>query len=171
MRTVTDIVIHCAALPNGSPLGIHAIDTMHKANGWRRHSSLATVHSPDLPHVGYHYVITCDGELQSGRHVDEVGAHTQGNNARSIGICLIGTDKFTPAQWKTLRELVEHLFESGYRRCRVQGHRDYSPDLNGDGQISKNEWIKICPGFDVHEWLTGGMQPLAAHLLEVADAA
>ncbi|GAF75520.1 unnamed protein product, partial [marine sediment metagenome] len=29
------------------------------------------------------------------------------------------------------------------------GHRDLSVDLNGDGVISKNEWMKQCPCFDV----------------------
>ena len=28
------------------------------------------------------------------------------------------------------------------------GHRDASPDKNGDGKITKNEWIKECPCFD-----------------------
>ena len=34
-----------------------------------------------------------------------------------------------------------------------KGHRDYSPDTNGDGVISKYEWIKGCPCFDVQEWM------------------
>ncbi len=38
----------------------------------------------------------------------------------------------------------------------VCGHRDLSPDLNGDGAISQNEWCKTCPGFDVGTWLDGG---------------
>ena len=40
-----------------------------------------------------------------------------------------------------------------------------SQDLNGDGQITRDEWIKICPGFNVNEWLKGGMLPLSAHTL------
>ena len=33
--------------------------------------------------------------------------------------------------------------------CRVCGHRDLSPDLNGNGEIEPEEWIKQCPCFDV----------------------
>jgi N-acetylmuramoyl-L-alanine amidase len=28
------------------------------------------------------------------------------------------------------------------------GHRDTSPDLNKDGKITPNEYIKSCPCFD-----------------------
>lgn len=28
------------------------------------------------------------------------------------------------------------------------GHRDLSPDLNGDGVVRENEWVKACPCFD-----------------------
>ena len=40
------------------------------------------------------------------------------------------------------------------------------PDLNGDGKITANEWIKLCPGFDVSEWIEEGMQPLPDHTTE-----
>ena len=32
---------------------------------------------------------------------------------------------------------------------RVCGHRDLSPDLNGNGEIEPEEWIKQCPCFEV----------------------
>ncbi len=36
----------------------------------------------------------------------------------------------------------------------VYGYRDLSPDVNGDGQITAVDWIKVCPCYDVHqEWL------------------
>ena len=31
---------------------------------------------------------------------------------------------------------------------RLCGHRDLSPDLNGNGEIEPEEWIKECPCFD-----------------------
>lgn len=34
---------------------------------------------------------------------------------------------------------------------QVLGHRDTSPDLNGDGVISPNEYMKACPCFDVQK--------------------
>jgi hypothetical protein len=41
--------------------------------------------------------------------------------------------------------------------CNIQnvlGHRDFSPDLNGDGLITPNEWMKACPCFDVSKKLS-----------------
>ncbi len=35
----------------------------------------------------------------------------------------------------------------------IVGHRDLSKDLNNDGKITPNEWSKLCPNFDVKEWL------------------
>ena len=36
-----------------------------------------------------------------------------------------------------------------YPGCKVCGHRDLSPDLNGNGEIEPEEWVKQCPCFDV----------------------
>ena len=52
----------------------------------------------------------------------------------------------------------------------VCGHRDLSPDLNGDGIATSNEWLKTCPGFAVRAWLANGLQPLAQHIFEEAPA-
>ena len=57
-------------------------------------------------------------------------------------------DTRTPAQRATLRQLVGQLQEK-FSGCRVCGHRDLSPDLNGNGEIEPEEWIKQCPCFDV----------------------
>jgi N-acetylmuramoyl-L-alanine amidase len=35
----------------------------------------------------------------------------------------------------------------------VKGHRDWSPDLDGDGVIEKHEWLKDCPCFEVSEFM------------------
>ena len=38
-------------------------------------------------------------------------------------------------------------------QATILGHRDLSPDSNGDGRITPNEWIKQCPCFDaLHEY-------------------
>ena len=31
----------------------------------------------------------------------------------------------------------------------IFGHRDLSPDVDGDGHIEPEEWMKSCPCFDV----------------------
>ena len=34
-----------------------------------------------------------------------------------------------------------------FPKAKIVGHRDLSPDLNGDGIIQPNEWTKLCPSF------------------------
>ena len=31
------------------------------------------------------------------------------------------------------------------------GHRDLSPDRNGNGEIEPEEWMKACPCFDAEQ--------------------
>ena len=38
---------------------------------------------------------------------------------------------------------------TGYHYARVCGHRDLSPDLDGDGKVEPWEWVKQCPCFEV----------------------
>lgn len=146
MREIKHIIIHCSATRNGdAKTKLADLDRMHRERGWRK--------------VGYHYVIEVDGNLAVGRAEDEIGAHVEGNNNSSIGICLVGTNQFTGAQWEKLASLLRDL-EDRYPGADVKGHRDYSPDLNGDGLIEPREWFKTCPGFEVATWLLSGMDPL-----------
>ena len=79
-----------------------------------------------------------------------------GYNAYSIGICYEGglDVRYRPADTRTewqkhsLRVLIRTLLMD-YPGCRVCGHRDLSPDRNGDGRISPEEWVKECPCFEV----------------------
>jgi N-acetyl-anhydromuramyl-L-alanine amidase AmpD len=180
-RLIKDIIIHCAATPNGKPFTIADIDSMHKARGFKRDSQAVRNLNSNLRHVGYHFVITTEGHIETGRGLEEIGAHVQGNNSKSIGICMIGTDKYTPAQWEALRTCVINLSTiiqgrphataegalNAYKDMgiSIRGHRDFSPDLNGDGQITRNEWLKTCPGFSVTDWIKGGMVQMKASVL------
>ena len=47
-----------------------------------------------------------------------------------------------------MRVLVRTLL-TDYPGCEVCGHRDLSTDLNGNGEIEPEEWIKACPCFEV----------------------
>jgi hypothetical protein len=75
----------------------------------------------------------------------------KGFNANSIHLCYKGgwdgTDTRTDAQKRSLLELVQHYIKL-YPNAKVVGHRDLSPDLNGDGKITSNEWVKLCPCFN-----------------------
>ena len=171
MRLINLIVIHCSASPNGDSLfrgspgtpgfqsPVIAINAWHKARGFKRDPAACARFNPTLDAIGYHYVIYRNGAVIAGRDEAEIGAHVTGFNQKSLGICLVGTDRFTRKQWASLRELVTSL-RMVHQDPRVVGHRDLSPDLNKNGIVEKFEWLKTCPGFDVAAWLDGGMTPL-----------
>jgi N-acetylmuramoyl-L-alanine amidase len=119
-----EIIIHCAATPNGKHFTAKDIDRWHKENGWSG--------------IGYHYVICINGLVEKGREEHVTGAHAKGHNEDSIGICMIGNDKYNQVQWYKLRELVAQLMTK-YEGVKVIGHNEISH--------------KSCPGFDVQEWL------------------
>jgi N-acetylmuramoyl-L-alanine amidase len=182
-RTVNLIVLHCSATPSGQWLGgsvpgragyvsaSRSIDLWHAKAGFKRQPAWVARHNTQLKHIGYHYVVDLDGRLWLGRHLAEVGAHVAGHNANSVGICLVGgaemDARYTAAQWATLAGLVGQL--AGHlgvplqhvqgRGTGVCGHRDLSPDANGDGRITRRDWLKTCPGFDVAGWLQAGLVP------------
>lgn len=149
---ILKIVIHCSATRNGKSLktnnqsAAQVIDSWHKERGYSR--------------IGYHFVIDVDGTVETGRQVGEIGAHVKGHNRNSVGICLVGGitkegknhAEYTAEQWQALYKLLREL-ESQHPKAKIYGHRDLSPDLNGDGSITPNEWVKACPCFDVWEWL------------------
>ena len=139
------IVVHCSATLPRPDIDIKDIDRMHKERGWRS--------------CGYHYVIPTDGRLQGGRSLNEIGAHTKGHNRVSWGVCLVGginssgksENNFTHEQMSSLRSVLKTLKQNA-PQAEILGHRDLSPDLDGDGVIERHEWIKDCPCFDVREW-------------------
>lgn len=110
--------------------------------------------------IGYHAVIRRSGEIEFGRHFDEPGAHVQGHNFRSVGVCMVGgvdangepENNFTNEQFESLRALLDML-QLAYPNATVLGHRDLSPDLDGDGLVTEAEWLKDCPCFSVRDWL------------------
>jgi len=149
-RTATDLlVVHCSATRPTQDIGVRDITQWHIQRGFDT--------------VGYHYVIRRNGEVERGRPENAVGAHVRGQNVNSIGICLAGgvdnagkpANNFTAAQFVALHQLLDEL-RKRYPEARVLGHRDLSPDRNGDGVISPNEFIKACPSFDVATWLANG---------------
>ncbi len=146
-RTITDIVIHCTASPVIRDYTAADIRRMHvRDRGWAD--------------IGYHYVVRLDGTIEPGRDVDTIGAHVSGYNAHSIGIVYVGgighdgkaRDTRTENQKNALLNLLLMLRKI-YPNARISGHRDFSPDKNGNGIIEPCEWIKECPCFDArHEY-------------------
>lgn len=143
-RIIKELVIHCTASPEGRNLTVEDIRKIHLKNGWSD--------------IGYHYVIDLNGNIHNGRDVDLIGAHVSGHNSNSIGIVYVGgvdrngkgKDTRTPKQKEALVKLLHELREY-YPTARICGHRDFSKDLNGNGIIEPNEWIKECPCFSVRD--------------------
>ena len=151
MKTIDAIVIHCSATRAGQDVRAADIDKMHKERGFSG--------------IGYHFVVDLDGRVEIGRPLPQDGAHCntpglsgQSYNKHSIGICYVGgldrdgnpADTRTPAQKVALDDLVYKLINE-YPIKEVIGHRDASPDKNGNGKIERNEWIKQCPCFSVRD--------------------
>lgn len=150
MKKIDAIVIHCSATRAGMDVRASDIDKWHKERGFAR--------------IGYNFVVDLDGTVEVGRPLTMDGAHcnTAGvsglsYNKHSIGICYVGgldkngraCDTRTPEQKAALAKLVYDLMDKYPEIVEVIGHRDASPDKNGDGVITRNEWIKDCPCFDV----------------------
>lgn len=156
VRSRTDfIVLHVSATPPSRDIGAAEINAMHKAKGWKG--------------IGYHFVMRRGGVIETGRAVNQVGAHVEGWNSVSIGICLVGgidehgraQDNRTDAQNAALLSFLPGLLKS-YPHAKICGHRDLSPDRNGNGRVDRDEFLKECPCFDVIPWAR-------AHGLPAAD--
>ena len=153
MRNIDSIIVHCSATKAGQDFTVADIDHWHRQRGFNG--------------IGYHYVIRLDGKLEKGRDVALAGAHCKGWNERSVGICYIGgldengrpADTRTNAQKRVLYQIIIDL-QREYNILQVLGHRDTSPDLNGDGVIEPYEYVKACPCFDVKEFLRSGRELL-----------
>ena len=99
--------------------------------------------------------MSADGVVHQMLDEERVSNGVKGWNSKLINVAYIGgidatgkaTDNRTEAQKKSLKALLK-LLRSRYPKATIQGHRDFSPDLNGDGKITRNEWIKACPCFD-----------------------
>ena len=142
-RTIDQIIIHCSATREDRTLTPADLEVIHRRRGFDG--------------IGYHFYIRRDGTVHKTRPLWKVGAHCRGHNAHSIGICYEGgldsagrpADTRTPEQRSALRLLIYQLEKCFKRNLAICGHRDLSPDLNGNGEVEPEEWIKQCPCFDV----------------------
>ena len=104
------VVLHHAAAKACSP---YQVDSWHKANGWTG--------------IGYHYFVRKDGTIYRGRPEWATGAHAQGKNHESIGICAEGNydeEYVMPdAQKDSIQELLRDI-KLRYPNTTVKGHRN-----------------------------------------------
>ena len=129
MRKISEIIVHCAATPEGKAFTVADIDAWHKKRGFRC--------------IGYHLVIYLDGSVHEGCAIEEVGAHCLGHNANSIGICYIGGCAATVPTAHPARKGAEKgsLVGLGARRRR----RFQNASVHGHDEFAN----KACPSFNV----------------------
>jgi N-acetylmuramoyl-L-alanine amidase len=137
------VCIHCSATPLGSRLTFEQCKKMHiEQRGWSD--------------IGYNFYIEIDGSIHIGRQMGAQLAHAKGHNTGFIAICYEGgldaaknpTDTRTDQQKQALT-VLKLFVERVYNVTEWCGHRDLSPDVNHDGVITPDEWMKACPCFDV----------------------
>lgn len=139
------LVIHCSATKSSQSYTPEQLERDHQHRGFER--------------GGYHYYIRRDGAIYPMRAHTEVGAHCWGFNRRSLGICYEGGldsrgrsgDTRTEEQKRSLLHLLQVL-RICYPDALIVGHRDLSPDKDGNKLITPDEWVKACPGFDAREY-------------------
>lgn len=126
MREIDSIILHCSDTTDGT---FESIREFHiKERGWSD--------------IGYHVLITRDGEIHKGRHLDTIGSHCKGENETSIGVCLIGKDTFTLNQVRSLIECVQFLLlRQGLTLDDVYCHHEFE---------SAKAQGKTCPNFDIN---------------------
>lgn len=134
-RTITTLIVHAAYTPPSMDIGASTIRRWHTIeNDWQD--------------IGYHYVIRRNGEIETGRPIEQIGAHAQGHNDHSIGVCLVGgyneqgqpDSNYTFRQLAALYSLGQQL-KSQYPGINIIGHRDVSN--------------KACPCFDATAFFAG----------------
>lgn len=111
------IVLHNA---DASSCTIQDINVWHKNNGWIG--------------CGYHFFIRKDGSIYKGRPENAIGAHCQGSNTGSLGICFEGDymkETMPAVQYNAGIKLIKYL-TGKYGPLEIYGHKElYNTDCPG----------------------------------------
>lgn len=159
-QTLKYLVIHCTATPEGRDVSGTDIRRMHTSpksaggRGWKQ--------------VGYTDLFRLDGRVErlvannEDAYVDgwEITNGATGYNSVSRHIVYAGgcgkdmkpKDTRTAAQRQSMAKYVLD-FHARHPNVKIIGHRDLSPDKNGNGIIEPWEFMKACPSFEVSDWL------------------
>lgn len=135
-RTIKEIIVHCTATPEGRIETVESVRNMHKARGFSD--------------IGYHYLIGLNGERWEGRNVNLIGAHCEGHNSNSIGVCYVGgvdkkmqaKDTRTENQKYALVALLKDLRKL-YPKANIYGHHDFNKGKSCPCFDAKNEYKNI----------------------------
>ena len=139
MRNIKYIAVHCTA--GNQRATVRDLEAEFRRKGWKR--------------PGYHYVVTADGKIHQMVDTEKISNGVKNYNSITVNVAYVGgidstgkaVDNRTDAQKRSLLLLLK-LLKKRYPNAVIQGHRDFSPDLNKNGRIERFEFIKDCPCFD-----------------------
>jgi N-acetylmuramoyl-L-alanine amidase len=113
-RTETNrIIFHHSASATGT---VEEIRSWHIARGFGD--------------IGYHFVIPLDGPFEPGRKVQATGAHAQGRNSDSIGVCIVGhlgRTEPTDSQINQSAKLYHDLCRVYCKELKIEFHHEECP--------------------------------------------
>lgn len=153
-RKINFIVIHCSA-------GFGDLDSVKRF--WKDTLKWKT--------GGYHRWVDLDGCITNVYDLNTITNGVKGFNNHSVHISYRGgvdkkninkaLDSRTEAQKQgiidAIKDVLDELKKSqSISNIKILGHRDFSPDKNGNGVVDSWERIKECPSFEVkdqYQWL------------------
>lgn len=165
MRVIRNIVIHCTA-------GYGDVASIKKF--W---SSVLGWKAP-----GYHYFVYEDGSVEQLASLSQVTNGVRGFNSHSVHIAYQGgvergnvkraKDTRTPQQKQAIKSTIQNVLlqlkqYQDTSSIQIKGHRDFSPDTNGNGVVDSWERIKECPSFDAIPEYKGVINKLAVLILSI----
>ena len=108
------LILHHSGSINASFDQIH---NSHLNNGWAG--------------IGYHFFVNKKGFVYEGRPLDTIGAHTEGYNSISIGICFEGDftrEKMNDLQLNAGVDIIKYCLER-YPKIAIKRHKDFAATL------------------------------------------
>lgn len=118
-RKINKVFIHCSASDFPQHDNIATIKKWHLEKGFSD--------------IGYHFVITKNGQIFNGRNIEKIPAAQCGYNTNSIAICLTGMRNFSSEQYSSLKKLCAEI-NNDIKNVTFHGHCEVSS--------------KPCPVFD-----------------------
>ncbi len=95
-------------------------------------------------HVGYHYLIEQNGDVIQCRNEDEIGAHDQGENINSIGICLAGNFSLRYPSTEATQTAARLIWDITRRHnipiTRIEPHR-VDDDTECPGKLLRDSYL------------------------------
>ena len=149
-REINKVILHCSDSLYGNRALLFKWHVLEK--GWQD--------------IGYHFLIlngkpdndvrnkgvldlSQDGKIVRCRPVEIKGAHSEGDNHDSIGVCLIGKDFFTSKQIFSLIMLMDEI-KYVYPNIKLFGHYEMKSGID-QGKTCPNlnmDWVRMITGIN-----------------------